>query len=60
VPGGMRTPFFDGRAEQYRPGPDAPLLDPSDVADVVVTQLRRRTPPVREVVVTSPAEGSWP
>ena len=28
IPGGMRTAFFDGRTEQYKPGPDADLDDP--------------------------------
>src|SRR5262249_10182824 len=27
-PGGMRTAFFDGRPDQYRPGPDAQLNAP--------------------------------
>jgi len=37
VPGGMRTNFFDGRTEQYRPGPDAALNDPANVAAAVRT-----------------------
>ena len=52
VPGGMRTRFFDGRTEQYRPGPDAPLNDPEDVAATVLMALQQ--PPgceVRELVV---------
>src|SRR3954464_1667995 len=36
IPGGMRTAFFDDRDEQYRPGPDAALNDPADVAAAVV------------------------
>ena len=35
VPGGMRTAFFDGRTEQYKPGPDADLLDPAGPAGPV-------------------------
>src|SRR5829696_1065893 len=31
IPGGMRTGFFDGRTEQYRPGPGANLNDPTNV-----------------------------
>lgn len=61
IPGGMRTAFFDGRSEQYRPGPDADLADPADVADVVLNALRRpATCQIRELVVTSPHEPSWP
>lgn len=61
VPGGMRTRFFDGRTEQYRPGPDAPLNDPDDVAATVLMALSQ--PPgceVRELVVAASAEPSWP
>lgn len=61
VPGGMRTAFFDGRDEQYRPGPEAQLNDPRDVAAAVLFALRQ--PPgceVRELVVTPSTEPSWP
>jgi NAD(P)-dependent dehydrogenase (short-subunit alcohol dehydrogenase family) len=61
VPGGMRTAFFDGRTEQYRPGPDALLNDPDDVAATVVLALQQ--PPgceIRELVVTTSTEPSWP
>jgi len=61
VPGGMRTAFFDGRDEQYRPGPDAQLNRPEDVAAAVVFCLRQ--PPgceVRELVVAPSREPSWP
>jgi NAD(P)-dependent dehydrogenase (short-subunit alcohol dehydrogenase family) len=61
VPGGMRTSFFDGRDEQYRPGPDAALNDPADVAAAVCFALDQ--PPgceVRELVVTPATEPSWP
>ena len=61
VPGGMRTPFFDGRSEQYKPGPDAQLNSPSDVAAAIVFALGQ--PPgceVRELVITPSTEGSWP
>jgi NAD(P)-dependent dehydrogenase (short-subunit alcohol dehydrogenase family) len=61
VPGGMRTHFFDDRPEQYRPGADAVLNDPAHVAESVLFALRQ--PPgceVRELVVTSPVESSWP
>ncbi|GII63004.1 hypothetical protein Skr01_30890 [Sphaerisporangium krabiense] len=61
VPGGMRTPFFDGRDEQYTPGPEADLNAPEDVAATVVFALTR--PPgceVRELVVCPARETSWP
>jgi NAD(P)-dependent dehydrogenase (short-subunit alcohol dehydrogenase family) len=61
IPGGMATAFFDGRSEQYKPGPDAQLNDPAEVADAVLYALTR--PPgceVREMVVASSTEPSWP
>jgi NAD(P)-dependent dehydrogenase (short-subunit alcohol dehydrogenase family) len=61
VPSGMRTHFFDGREPRYRPAPDAPLMDPADVAATVLFALRR--PPgveLRELVVCSSEEPSWP
>jgi NAD(P)-dependent dehydrogenase (short-subunit alcohol dehydrogenase family) len=61
VPGGMHTAFFDDRDEQYKPPPDAKLNQPQDVARTVVFALSQ--PPgceVRELVVCSSEEGSWP
>ena len=61
IPGGMYTPFFDGRSEQYKPPPDAKLNKPEDVAATVVFALTQ--PPgceVRELVVCSSTESSWP
>jgi NAD(P)-dependent dehydrogenase (short-subunit alcohol dehydrogenase family) len=61
VPGGMSTSFFDGRDEQYKPPRDAKLNRPEDVAQSVLFALRQ--PPgceVKEIVVTSSWEGSWP
>ncbi|MFI6737621.1 SDR family oxidoreductase [Nonomuraea sp. NPDC050451] len=61
VPGGMATHFFDGRPEQYKPGPDARLNRPEDVAQTVVFALSQ--PPgceVRELVVCPSTETSWP
>src|SRR5215218_2931482 len=61
VPGGMQTPFFDGRSEQYRPGPDSQLNDPRVVADAVMFAIGQ--PPgscVRELVICPPTEGSYP
>jgi short-subunit dehydrogenase len=61
IPGGMRTAFFDGRTEQYKPGPDAILNDPADTAAAVLTAL---TQPegceIRELVVATSTEPSWP
>jgi NAD(P)-dependent dehydrogenase (short-subunit alcohol dehydrogenase family) len=61
VPGGMDTSFFDGRAPEYRPGADACLNSPADVARAVVFALSQ--PPgceIRELVVTPSVEPSWP
>ena len=61
VPGGMHTPFFDGRSEQYRPPADARLNRPEDVAAAVLFALDQ--PPgcdVRELLVCPSTESSWP
>jgi NAD(P)-dependent dehydrogenase (short-subunit alcohol dehydrogenase family) len=61
VPGGMRTNFFDGRRDEFKPAPDQRLNDPADVARTVVFALRQ--PPgveLRELVVTPAGEPSWP
>jgi NAD(P)-dependent dehydrogenase (short-subunit alcohol dehydrogenase family) len=61
IPGGMHTPFFDGRTEQYKPPPDAKLNRPEDVAETVVFALSQ--PPgceIRELVVCASTESSWP
>ncbi|MBT0769635.1 SDR family oxidoreductase [Kineosporia sp. J2-2] len=61
IPGGMSTAFFDGRTEQYRPGPDAVLNDPAHTAQAVLTVLSQ--PPgseIRELVVATSTEPSWP
>jgi NAD(P)-dependent dehydrogenase (short-subunit alcohol dehydrogenase family) len=61
VPGGMRTGFFDGRAEQYRPPADARLNDPADVADAVLFALRQPAGcAVRELVICPTGESSYP
>ena len=60
-PGGMQTPFFDGRTEQYRPPPDAKLNRPEDVAAAVVFALDQPAGcEVRELVVCPSTESSWP
>jgi NAD(P)-dependent dehydrogenase (short-subunit alcohol dehydrogenase family) len=61
VPGGMQTAFFDGRPEQYKPGPDAQLVDPAHVAEAVVFALTRPAGcEVRELLVAPSRETSWP
>ncbi len=61
VPGGMRTPFFDGRPEQYQPGPDADLNDPRATAATIVMALRQPVgSEIREMLVMSSGESSWP
>ncbi len=61
VPGGMQTPFFDGRTEQYKPPPDAKLNRPSDVASAIVFALNQPAGcEIRELVITPSIEGSWP
>jgi NAD(P)-dependent dehydrogenase (short-subunit alcohol dehydrogenase family) len=61
VPGGMHTAFFDDREERYKPPADAKLNRPEDTAAAVLFALSQ--PPgceVRELVVASSEEGSWP
>jgi NAD(P)-dependent dehydrogenase (short-subunit alcohol dehydrogenase family) len=61
VPGGMQTSFFDGREERYRPGPDAVLNRPENVAEAVLFALRQPTGcEVRELMVCPAREPSWP
>ena len=61
MPGGMHTAFFDDRTEQYRPGPDAKLNRPEDVAATIVVALSQPEGcEIRELVVTSSEESSWP
>lgn len=61
IPGGMRTKFFDGRDAKYRPGPDAILNDPANVAAAILFALNQ--PPgcaIREMVVAAETESSYP
>ena len=61
IPGGMRTAFFEGRDEQYRPGPEADLQPPEEVAEAVVFALTRPNgTEMRELVVCPSTEPSWP
>jgi NAD(P)-dependent dehydrogenase (short-subunit alcohol dehydrogenase family) len=61
VPGGMATRFFDEREEQYKPGPDAVLNDPANVAQAVLFALTQPAGcEVREMVVCANQESSYP
>ena len=61
IPGGMRTAFFDGRPEQYKPGADAELDDPANTANAVLTALRQPVgSEIREMLVMASGESSWP
>jgi NAD(P)-dependent dehydrogenase (short-subunit alcohol dehydrogenase family) len=61
LPGGMQTPFFDGRPDEFKPAPDQHLNRPEDVAQTVLFALRQ--PPgceLRELLVAPATEPSWP
>jgi len=61
LPGGMRTAFFDGRPEEFKPAADQHLNRPEDVARSVVFALTQ--PPgceLRELLVAPATEPSWP
>lgn len=61
IPGGMSTGFFDDRDERYKPGPDALLNDPANVAAAIMFALRQ--PPgcaIRELVIAAETETSYP
>jgi NAD(P)-dependent dehydrogenase (short-subunit alcohol dehydrogenase family) len=61
IPGGMRTRFFDDRAEQYQPPDVGKLNPPEHVADVILTVLRQPAGcEIRELVVAHAEEPSWP
>jgi NAD(P)-dependent dehydrogenase (short-subunit alcohol dehydrogenase family) len=61
IPGGMQTHFFDDRDEQYKPGPDARLNRPEDVAEVITFALQQPTGcELREILVAHSTESSWP
>jgi len=61
IPAGMDTRFFEGRDEQYKPGLDAKLIDPAEVAAAIVFALQRpRGVELRELVVCPEEEPSWP
>jgi NAD(P)-dependent dehydrogenase (short-subunit alcohol dehydrogenase family) len=61
IPGGMKTAFFDGRDEKYKPGADAQLNDPENVAEAVAFALSQPAGcELRELVITPSMEPSWP
>jgi NAD(P)-dependent dehydrogenase (short-subunit alcohol dehydrogenase family) len=61
VPGGMRTRFFDGREERYRPPDESRLVSPAQVADSIVHALTRPSGfELREMVLCHEQEPSWP
>jgi NAD(P)-dependent dehydrogenase (short-subunit alcohol dehydrogenase family) len=61
IPGGMDTAFFDGRTEQYRPGPDAQLAPPERMAEAILFALDRPAGiELRELVIAVATEPSWP
>ncbi len=61
IPGGMSTPFFDGRTEQYKPPADAKLNAPANVARAVLFALSQPLGcDIKELVVASATESSWP
>lgn len=61
VPGGMRTAFFDGREDRFKPGPDQDLNDPASTAATVLMALRQPVGcEIREMVVMASGEPSWP
>jgi NAD(P)-dependent dehydrogenase (short-subunit alcohol dehydrogenase family) len=61
IPGGMRTRFFDDRDERYKPGPDAILNDPANVANAILFALSQPAGcAVRELVIAAETETSYP
>lgn len=61
VPAGMKTHFFDGRPDQYKPKDDSKLNDPATVANAVIFALSQpRGCEVRELVICHEEEDSWP
>ncbi|MFI7601641.1 SDR family oxidoreductase [Actinoplanes sp. NPDC049681] len=61
IPGGMRTKFFDDRDAQYKPGPDAILNDPANVANAIMFALSQPAGcAVRELVIAAEQESSYP
>jgi NAD(P)-dependent dehydrogenase (short-subunit alcohol dehydrogenase family) len=61
IPGGMATAFFDDRVQQYRPGAEAKLNRPENVAAAIVFALSQPAGcELRELVIAPAEESSWP
>ncbi|WP_066520204.1 SDR family oxidoreductase [Curtobacterium ammoniigenes] len=61
IPAGMRTAFFEGRSEQYKPGPDAKLIEPEYVANSILFALGQPAGcEIRELAIMPADEPSWP
>lgn len=61
IPGGMKTRFFDDRAEQYKPRDDSRLNDPGNVAQAVMFTLSQPSGcEIRELLICHAQEDSWP
>jgi len=61
IPAGMKTRFFDGRTEQYKPQDDSRLQEPGTVADAILFVLGQPvTSEIRELAIMHPEEDSWP
>lgn len=61
IPGGMDTPFFDGRSAKYRPPSTAKLAKPEQIAEMVLSAFAQPAGcELRELVVCSSEEASWP
>ncbi|ROQ07698.1 MULTISPECIES: SDR family oxidoreductase [unclassified Curtobacterium] len=61
IPAGMRTNFFADRTEQYKPGPDAQLIEPEYVANAILFALSQPAGcEIRELSIMPATEPSWP
>jgi NADP-dependent 3-hydroxy acid dehydrogenase YdfG len=61
IPAGMRTAFFEGRSDQYKPGPDAQLIEPEYVANAILFALSQPAGcEIRELSIMPAEEPSWP
>ncbi|MBT1544741.1 SDR family oxidoreductase [Curtobacterium aurantiacum] len=61
IPAGMRTNFFADRTEQYKPGPDAQLIEPEYVANSIIFALSQPSGcEIRELSIMPATEPSWP
>ncbi|NQW89186.1 SDR family oxidoreductase [Curtobacterium sp. VKM Ac-2861] len=61
IPAGMRTNFFADRTEQYKPGPDAQLIEPEYVANAILFALAQPAGcEIRELSIMPATEPSWP